>query len=251
MKIKKVFLTGISKNTLAKKIALKAKKLFKENNIQVELDKDFFGEGKAISKITCDLVISFGGDGTLLQTARETQKQIPIMGINCGNVGFLQAYQYTEIEKAITSIINGKIRVEKRTRIQPIVDGKKSSLALNEVLIVPTKAGRIMHYFLEIGGHGRKEAGDGLIVATPTGSTAHALSAGGPIVQGNADVFVVVSSNPIDWEHRPVIINDCKKVKVNDFGKTKTEIIIDGQKTVTVKNKVELEKGTDILLVVN
>ncbi|HLC93243.1 MAG TPA: NAD(+)/NADH kinase [archaeon] len=246
----KVGITGRTDNKLAKDTALRAVKILEERGAQIELDRTFFGKGKSLKRFDCDITLSFGGDGTLLQVFRDIGKKIPVMGINCGSLGFLQSYRAEEIEMALEAVLSGKIEVEKRTRILASIDGRKKCEALNEVLIVPDTAGRLLKYKMLIGNNLREEAGDGLIVATPTGSTAHALSAGGPIVRGNAAVFVVVSMNPVDWKHRPLIINDHEKVSISDFRKMKADAIIDGQKRFRIRKSVELVKGSEVLLAV-
>lgn len=247
MKIKKIGITGRKENLIAKETARIAIKVLDEK-FAIETDKGFLGKGKTLGKFNCDLIISFGGDGTLLASYREIKKTIPIMGINCGNLGYLQAYKHFEIEEALRSIMKGKVKVEKRTRLSAKVDGKKVGEALNEALIVPQKAGRIIKYKLKIGKEERQEAGDGMIIATPTGSTAHSLSAGGPLVKGNAKVFVIVSLNPVNREHRPMIINDYEKISITGFENAKPELILDGQKRFSVKKKIELSKGKDVLI---
>jgi len=248
MKIKKIGITGRKESILAKETAKIAIGTLGKK-YKIETDKQFLGKGKTLSKFNVDLVLSFGGDGTLLAAFREMKKQTPIMGINCGNRGFLQAYNHNEIDKAIRGIEKGKLKIEKRTRLEAKVDGKKIGLALNELLIVPQKAGRIIRYKLKIGKEERNEGGDGLIIATPTGSTAHSLSAGGPRVKGNASVFVLVSLSPVDWKNRPLIINDHEKISVSNFENSKAELIIDGQKRYSIKKKVEVEKGKEVLLI--
>ncbi len=245
----KIGITGRAHNRLAKETALRAIAIFESKKVPLEIDRAFLGKGKSLAKFDCGIALSFGGDGTLLQVFRDLGRKIPVMGINCGSVGFLQSYKATEIETAIEAIISGNFAVEKRLRILVGVDGRVAGEALNEVLIVPNTAGRLLRYKLQIGKNTREEAGDGLIVATPTGSTAHALSAGGPIVKGNAAVFVVVSVNPVDWKHRPLIINDHEKVVVSGFG-SKADAIIDGQKRFRIRKSVELGKGSEILLAV-
>lgn len=250
-KISRIGITGRKQNPIATKTAMKAIKLLEEKGVKAEVDISFLPKTKnckKLSSFTSNIVLSFGGDGTLLQVFRDLKRKIPVIGINCGNVGFLQAYDHKEIEKAVSEIIAGKFKVRERTRISAKVDGKKVHEALNEVLIVPRKAGRILKYHLSVGSEGREEAGDGLIVATPTGSTAHALSAGGPVVKGNAAVFVIVSINPVDWKNRPLIINDHEKVAVSGFTNSKPEVVIDGQKRFTVRKKAELVKGSKVLL---
>ncbi|MEK6958168.1 MAG: NAD(+)/NADH kinase [archaeon] len=248
-------ITGRKQNALALETAKLFAEMLGKKKVKVITDRALFGKGKNaknISSFDCGLVLSFGGDGTLLQVFRDLKKRIPVMEINCGNRGFLSAYQHFEAEQAVEAIVKGNYSIQERTRILAKADGKTCGEALNEALLVPSTPGRILKYSLSIGAETRREAGDGLIVATPTGSTAHSLSAGGPIIRGNAKVFVVVSINPviIDRSHRPLIINDHEKVSITGFEKIKPTLILDGQKRFRVKNKAELIKGKNVLLAV-
>jgi len=242
-------ITGRKENRLAVETAKKAIYFF-DGKAKVITNKDFIGKGKKLAEIKCDLLLSFGGDGTLLKTFRELKREIPVMGINCGNKGFLQSFSHEKLEDFFPKILSGEYHSDERTRCLAIADGKKLPEALNEVLLVPKDAGRIIRYVLSIGKVERKEAGDGLIVATPTGSTAHSMSAGGPIVKGNAKVFVVVSINPVDWKHRPLIINDHEKIVASEFEKLSAVAVIDGQKRFPVKKKLEIKKGKSVLLAI-
>ncbi|VVB99160.1 NAD kinase [uncultured archaeon] len=257
----KIGITGRKQNPPAIEAGKNAIMQAMEKGAAVEIDTEFMGRGnlrpldsgeiafKPLQKFNSGIVLSFGGDGTLLRTARDLEKKAIIAGINFGRTGFLQAFHSGEIEKALNAAIAGNILAEERTRILTKVDGKKAGEALNEILIVPAKAGRILHCQLKIGKDERDEGGDGLIIATPTGSTAHAFSAGGPVIRGNAKVFVVVSISPTDSRHRPLVVNDNGKITVSNFG-GKAEAIIDGQVRVPIRKKIELSKGRSIMLAV-
>ena len=250
MKRQIIGITGRKINPLARKAAKLAIGILQKRNIAFEVDSNFLKSksSKPLQKFRSGIVLSFGGDGTLLQVFRELKKNSSVVGINCGSRGFLQSFHHSEIELALQKVLSGRLKFEERARIVAKIDGKVVGQALNEVLIVPAKAGRLLKYKLKIGTEQRYESGDGLIVATPTGSTAHALSAGGPIVKGNAKVFVVVSMNPVDWSHRPLIINDHEKVLVYEFEKGKAQAIIDGQQRFSIKKKVEILKGRPVRL---
>ncbi len=248
----KIGITGRKGNALAVGAAKAAMALLSRKGALVEVDAAFIRTKgtKPLKKFSCGMVLSFGGDGTLLATFHGLAKKIPVMGINCGNRGFLQSYGHTEAGQATRDVIDGRFSVQERTRIRAKVDGKTVGEALNEVVVVPKKAGRILRYMLRIGKDSHEEAGDGLIVATPTGSTAHALSAGGPVVRGNAPVFVVVSMNPVDGAHRPLVLNDHEKVVVSGFERMGAQAILDGRKWIPVRKKIELTKGGKALLAI-
>ncbi|MEM4257130.1 MAG: NAD(+)/NADH kinase [Candidatus Diapherotrites archaeon] len=243
---------GRKENKEAKEEALALIKLAEAKKIKLEVDKNFFSckYSKELEQFNSDIIFSFGGDGTILYGFQNLKKNIPIIGINHGRKGFLQAYEKNESEKALNDFLLGKIVFEERTRILVRVDDKQVGNALNEALIVPQKPGRLLHYSVLIGKSKLIQSGDGLILSTPTGSTAHALSAGGPIIKGNASVFVIVPINPVDWSVRPLVINDHEKILVSDFGNLKAVLVIDGQKWFNIRERAELEKGNSVKIAV-
>ncbi|MCX8158423.1 MAG: NAD(+)/NADH kinase [Candidatus Diapherotrites archaeon] len=255
-KIKSVGITGRNNNEQAIEIAKKAIDIFLKNNIEVYCDDDFpiyknilpladFGIKKNI-----DMVFSFGGDGTLLKTARGLKKDIPIAGVNCGRLGFLLEIKGDEIEKELDLILNGNYHTQKRTRLRAEVDGKKISPALNEVAVVPKLSGRLIRYELHIDDwYNKKEGSDGVIIATPTGSTGHSLSAGGPIVVAEAEVFIITPINPLDWSDRPIVISDKNVVRIDNFKVGSLEVIVDGQERYGAEEKIEVKKAESVRIV--
>ena len=126
----KIGITGRGGNALAVRTAKKAIALLAERGIAVQLDSGFMkgANSRPIGKFSCSIVLSFGGDGTLLAAFHGLSRKIPVMGINCGSRGFLQAYGHTEIEQAVRAVIGGKFPTEQRTRIKAKVDGKAVAL---------------------------------------------------------------------------------------------------------------------------
>ena len=112
MKPKKIGITGRKENPVAKETAKLCTDILEQKKIRFELDKGFFGKGKALKDFDSDIIISFGGDGTLIAAFRELgKKKIPVMGLHCGNKGFLQAYNHNELEFALKNILAGKYSV--------------------------------------------------------------------------------------------------------------------------------------------
>ena len=252
--LKAVGITGRASNKVAVEAANKAIAMFKKKGIDIFVDENFPVEGKKIKLAKMggekiDAVFSFGGDGTFLRVARALQEEIPIAGVNCGRLGFLLEFQGNEIEKDIELVIEGKYHTQKRSRLIVEADGKKLPFALNEVAIVPKLSGRLIKYELHIDDwFHKKEGSDGIIISTPTGSTGHSLSAGGPIVVAEAEVFVVTPINPIDWSDRPIVINDKNVVRIDDFKKGSLEVIVDGQERFDAEEKIEIRKGSPITI---
>jgi NAD+ kinase len=151
---------------------------------------------------SCDLLVCLGGDGTLLKAARRIyDKELPIMGINLGNLGFLTEVDRNNIDTAIGQLFEGNYSLEKRMMLEASVIRKGrqtiTDVALNDVVITRGAAARILHvkaYINEM--FVDTFPGDGLIISSPTGSTAYSLSAGGPIVEPDTDLMVVTPICP-------------------------------------------------------
>lgn len=249
-KLKRVGITGRFSNKIAVRAARKVVKLLERKKVEFFVDERFPVVEKnliPLPKFKVDVILSFGGDGTFLRAFRALKKDIPVIGVNCGRLGYLLDLDSKTIERELPAILNGEYYFEKRTRLQSEVDGKKLPLALNEVAIVPEMAGRLIKYNLQIDGELRIEEGsDGLIVATPTGSTGHSLSAGGPIIRGKAKVLVITPINPINWSDRPTVLDDDTVVKVTRIVKEGFEVIIDGQERHQMERRVVIKKGKPV-----
>lgn len=145
----------------------------------------------------CECLISLGGDGTFLRAAREVYKySIPLLGINLGSLGFLTEVEKDSISEAVDCLINDNYHIEQRIMfdVDVIRDGKIifSDRALNDVVVARGALSRILHLETYISGqYVDTFPGDGIIVSTPTGSTAYSLSAGGPIVEPDTDLIIV------------------------------------------------------------
>src|SRR5688572_13507155 len=166
------------------------------------------GETKA------DLAIVIGGDGTMLGAARElVRHHVPLVGINQGRLGFMTDIGQSDMQAAIGSILDGKYSVEERTLLEAEIlrQGKSAlrTIALNEAVIGKGSQGRLIEFELSVDGEFvYRLRADGIIVATPTGSTAYALSAQGPILHPAVAGFTLVPLNPHTLSARPVSVSD-------------------------------------------
>lgn len=250
--VRRVIVTGRRKVGKAVEVAKRVMKKLKEWKVGFEVT-DYFpaqGGGSNINSIKADMVLAFGGDGSYLRTFQRLKRQIPVLGINCGNRGYLLELGEKDVTKKLHAILKGKYSIEKRTRVKVFVDGKLAGQGLNEVAVVPQLGGRLLKYRLRVDGKETGvEADDGILIATPTGSTAHALSAGGPKIMGTAKVFVIVRMNPIDPNKRPLIVDDHSKISIDQFQKTPLQVIIDGQLDFLAQKEIRVEKGKSVLLV--
>ncbi|MGI6744435.1 MAG: NAD(+)/NADH kinase [Eubacteriales bacterium] len=155
-----------------------------------------------------DLLIVIGGDGTVMRAARRAAPLgIPILGINCGHLGYLTELEPDEIP-LISRFFEGDYRIENRMMIRVCTDSGKSFLALNDAVISHGVISRMAELELLCDGdYVSKYYADGLIVATPTGSTAYSLSAGGPVVEPRLDCLVVTPICPHSFGARPILFS--------------------------------------------
>ena len=163
-----------------------------------------------------DLIIVFGGDGTLLGSARRYLKSnIPILGINMGTVGFLTDIKIEDFKTVIKDIIDGNCKIEERNLVSASFE-KTTVYGLKEIVIHSGAYTQLMRYRLSVNDKVvYEQRSDGLIIATPTGSTAYALSAGGPIVHPELDVWTILPMLPQSISSRPFVISSNEQVKVN------------------------------------
>jgi NAD+ kinase len=173
----------------------------------------------ALSK-QIDLIISIGGDGTLLTAARRVAGEaVPILGVNLGRLGFLTDISPDQTIAAVNAILRGDYVAEDRLLLQASLNGEqapRSMLALNDIVLQKGASGRMFDFHTVIGGtFVNTHSGDGLIVATPTGSTAYALSCGGPIVQPSVAALVMVPICPHSLSDRPLVIPASSEIEIS------------------------------------
>jgi len=167
-----------------------------------------------------DLIIAIGGDGTLLHAARGVAKQgVPLLGINLGRLGFLTDISPEHMLEKIDAILSGDFVEESRLMLQAQITGEGSNnaamLALNDVVLKTGQTGHMQDFTTYVDGeYVNTHGGDGLIVATATGSTAYALSCGGPIIQPNVDALVIVPICPHTLSDRPLVVRAQSKIEV-------------------------------------
>ncbi|MEH6826155.1 MAG: NAD(+) kinase [Motiliproteus sp.] len=169
---------------------------------------------------SCDLVIVVGGDGSLLGAARElAQSDVLVLGINRGNLGFLTDIAPDEIEQKVGEVLRGDYHAEPRFLIETVVkragEPVGSGAALNDIILHPGQAAKMIRFELYIEGQFvYSQRSDGLIVSTPTGSTAYALSGGGPIMHPRLDALVLVPIFPHTLTSRPIVVDGNVEIKI-------------------------------------
>ncbi len=200
-----------------------------------------------------DFLISLGGDGTLLGVGRRSAKYgKPILGINLGHLGFLTAEEKDFSERAIDKVLEGDCTIEKRMMLEASVFAEpkriEGLLALNDVCITRRFSSRILEFNIFVNAeYVDTLRADGVIICTPTGSTAYNLSAGGPILKTDAEIIAITPICPHTLTSRPIIISAEDKITVEVFNRGEEDFVIstDGQRSMSLKrrNVVQVKKS--------
>jgi NAD+ kinase len=194
-----------------------------------------------------DLIIVFGGDGTLLGAARKfIENEIPILGINMGAVGFLTDVNIENFESVINDIFKGDYILEERSLVEAQFSDQEV-FGLNEILIHSGSYAQLMRYRLLIDGKTvYEQRSDGLIVATPTGSTAYALSAGGSIVHPELNIWNIIPMMSQSLSSRPLIVSNKKSLEIQliEGPLDHAMVCVDGQKDIPMEynNSIYINK---------
>ncbi len=180
------------------------------------------------------MLLVLGGDGTMLSVARRTfGKEIPLLGVNLGHLGFLTQLVPEEIEKALPAIIKGEYTLTKRMMLRGAIEGKSENLyALNEICIEGGESIRLLELRTYISDQFVSSYyADGILVSTPTGSTAYSMAAGGSIVTPNMGAFLITPLSPYSLSIRPMIVGDGEAVRIEivSGAGVNPRIIVDGQ----------------------
>jgi len=205
----------------------------------------------------CDYAIVFGGDGSIISAARSLAKtRVPVVGVNLGKLGYLAEFSVEELKELFDQIVAGQTSIEKRMMLScDLGDGDQKGTAVNDVFIAAGAPFRMVELDICVDGHTvASSISDGLIVSTPTGSTAYNLSAGGPILAGTMEAVVITPICPHSLSFRPIVLNAERTIeiigrRVNDG----TTVSIDGQVSwpMAQHKTVRITRAKGDFLVVN
>jgi len=192
---------------------------------------------------TCDLVVVVGGDGSMLKTARDLiESRVPMLGINRGHLGFLTDIRPTEVESRVPPVLAGEYSLENRFLLNATVyrDNKVvgESNSVNDVVLFPGEIAVMIQFELYMDQQFvYSQRSDGLIVSTPTGSTAYALSGGGPILAPTTDTIVLVPKFPHTLSSRPIAVNKRTVIDIiiSDTNPHNPKLSCDGQVNINLQ----------------
>jgi len=197
--------------------------------------------GTPLAGANADVAIIVGGDGTILRTIQQMNRPVPVLGVNWGGVGFLADLEPDEALAFIKTLTDG-FSVEERMRIALYKDGACLGTALNEAMIVTTRPAKMLRIAIAIDGVVAEQfRADGLLISTPTGSTAYAMSAGGPIVDPQVQGFLLVPLAPYMLSSRPHLISSNRRLEIRLESSKTANLAIDGQKTFELGRSTTIE----------
>ena len=223
----------------------------RKHDYQVLIDSETaaYASGPAVvarqqlAEHSLDFVVVLGGDGTLLSTSRAVAKAgIPVLGVNLGSLGFLTEVPLPELYEALEEVDQKRATVESRSLVQcQLVRAGNcimSYAALNDVIVNKSAIARLNDYDLFIDKAFVTEyKADGLIVSTPTGSTAYSMAAGGPILTPSVNAFVITPVSPHSLTHRPLVVRDSSEIEiVVKTGEEEAYLSVDGQVGMPVRD---------------
>ncbi|MBX7124321.1 MAG: NAD kinase [Cyclobacteriaceae bacterium] len=193
-----------------------------------------------------DFFISFGGDGTLLESVTYIgMHEIPILGINTGRLGFLATIGRDDVDSAIDSLFKGNYKIESRTVLKLVSDPKLfkgTSFALNDFTIMKKDTSSMITVHVMVDGALLNSYwSDGIIVATPTGSTGYSLSCGGPLVYPRSESFIVTPVSPHNLTVRPIILSDSSEITFRIEGRSKKFLVSLDSRFETVDDTIQLK----------
>ena len=210
-----------------------------------------------------DFAVVFGGDGSIISAARDlSQANVPVIGVNLGKLGFLAEFSVSELKMLFDNIVSGQAAIERRMLLGCSVSRTSDaggevfrSTAVNEVFVTAGPPYRMIELKVSVDGqHVASCVSDGLLVSTPTGSTAYNLSAGGPILDGSMEAMVITPICPHSLSFRPIVIDASSLVEVTCTRVNEgTTVSVDGQvsRKVSADDVVRIAREESSFLVVN
>lgn len=244
---KKVALFGNIYQTKKSKYAKEVVNLLRDKGYCVMVERSFYECAKTYlqdvdgdcvfegSDFSASFAVSLGGDGTFLRTAMFVgAKNVPVLGINTGHLGFMSEVNPESMEQAIDNLYSGKYKIESRSVLEVAVGNERIGVypfALNEIAVLKQDISSMIKIRVEINReYLTTYSADGLIVATPTGSTGYALSSGGPVVVPESKSIVITPVAPHSLSVRPIVICDNVEISMNVFSRTGHYLVsVDGR----------------------
>jgi NAD+ kinase len=185
-------------------------------------------QSAAVSTMDVDLVVTIGGDGTILRTMQACQA--PVFAVNAGIMGFLAEVPLSKAEAGLKRVLRGDYIIDRRLRLDPRLNGRRLAPCLNEFVVHTSSVAKMIHFeVLRDDSLIYRVRADGVILATPTGSTSYNLSVGGPIIDPQVDAFVLSPIAPFSMATRPIVVPASSEVEVRMTDERTAVLVLDGQ----------------------
>lgn len=215
------------------------------SGVQILVDEDLAQKiGKPPStvqemeRLKVDFIVSIGGDGTILRTIHKMADPVPILGINMGTLGFLVDVVPADAAETIKRLLSGFV-VDERSRLKLLINGVCMPQATNEIAFITASPAKMIEFEILVDGSLMEDfRADGVIIATATGSTAYAMSAGGPIVDPRVDAIVLVPMAPFKLSSRPWVMPGNSVIEVRlKLPEKEALVVVDGQSSTNISTK--------------
>lgn len=188
----------------------------------------FGREGLPVEDMDIDVLVTVGGDGTILRSLQRTSA--PIFGVNAGVLGFLAEVNEDELESGIRRLLDRHFFVEERIKLKTVLSGERLLDATNEAVVHTAHVAKIRHFNVFVDDQLAMDVrADGIIVATPTGSTCYAMAVGAPIIDPRVDAFVIAPMAPFKFGARPIVVPATSRVSIKMVKPKPCLCVIDGQ----------------------
>ncbi len=215
------------------------------DNVTVQVEevtaKTLGRQGMPLEEMDVDVLITIGGDGTILHALQRSDAVIA--GINAGQLGFLTEIPDDQVNEKVKRIIAGDYKVGEKMKLKVEHNGKRLPDCTNEIVLHTSHVSKIRHFEILVDGQRALNVrADGLIVATPTGSTSYSMSVGGPIIGPGVDAFVVAPIAPFNLAVRPMVVPARSRLEIRHVKKRICVLVLDGQE--------EYEVGPDDVLTI-
>lgn len=210
-----------------------------EVSLETEVARELGRTGRPLAHMNVDVMLAIGGDGTILRALQLNEAKI--LGVNSGSLGFLAEVYDTEVEPLLERLVKGDYKVEERLRLKVGVDGQRLFDCTNEAVVHTAQIAKIRHFEIRVDDElVERVRADGIILATPTGSTSYSMSSGGPIVDPRVDAIIVTAIAPFKPASRPHVFPATSRVCVKLIKPKECLLVMDGQHESHMKGTEEV-----------
>ncbi len=210
-----------------------------EVSLESDLARALGRKGMPLSHMKVDVILAIGGDGTILRALQLSDSRV--LGINSGSLGFLAEVNAEDVDRYLDRTIQGDFKVEERMRLKVTADGERLFDCTNEAVVHTAQIAKIRHFEIRIDEEiVERVRADGIIVATPTGSTSYSMSAGGPIVDPHLDAMIVTAIAPFKPASRPHVFPASAQIHVRLVKPKECLLVMDGQHESSLKGSEDV-----------